>query len=643
MDQQARELLQLYLCESNRLIEEDFAKTLSENEKVRLFFIHENRAFTDGRNITVDPGMAEAFADNHALRMTEAFLKLPPVCSTDPWNALEVITRGQTIHECLHLLYTNFPPDCLSDVRATSKVRRKVLSLISNIIEDAFIEAAGCSVFDNLVFFLQFHRMATVFSRTKISGTTAEVFREESDTAHADDGEPDEELARERQKLILLMDYLNFMAGYLLYPHEFLGQPSPQVLDYVAKTRQLFLDGSICGDPDIRYTYTQRIFDIIEPLIPSIGDTDLPELDDLLPGSQTHDGTAGSLRQIQKKGQRCQITRRLFTDLEGNPLPKEDFSAQLQELVVIYQEKKESATEVILLQPRVREWSGEDFDCHNIHHGITLVETKPLPNPKLKKAYQNLYNKYRLQISSYSGKFAQLLQVPVDQREEKRLFGAGISSRYLGDQKKRYWYRTVQEQGVPELSVMVLIDGSGSMFGPRREAAIASSVILHEVLKKQGIAHAIVEHRALWNEPKVQHNILVDYKGKETQKYNILELTAKDNTREGLSLYWAERYMQQNGGDGHRLLIVISDGLPFHIVENGVTYAPPVSTKDTANAARKIVRRGTKIIAVALDESEEEDGCYEDLCEIYPTVVACHDLGRLPGQLLQIISRELKG
>ncbi len=643
MDQQARELLQLFLCEPNRLAEEEFAKTLSENEKTRLFFIHEDRAFTDGRNITVDPGMAEAFADTQALEQAEAFLKLPPVCSADPWNALEVITRGQTIHECLHLLYTNFPLDWLKDERNTNKTRGKVLSLISNIIEDAFIEAAGCCVFDNLAFFLQFLRLSTLFSDTKIKGTTENTFQEENDAAFGDDETESEELTQEQYKLILLQEYLNYMLCWLLYPHDFLDQPLPQIADYVEKTCRLFWEGSACGEADLRYSYTQRIFDIIEPLIPLIEDAQFSTVYRLLPGSQTHDATVTVLHPVHRKGRSCRITRRLFTDLEGNSRPGDDFSVQIGELEQIYRENREAVQEVVMQRPRVREWHGEDFDCHSIHHGISLVETRPAPNPKLKKAYQNVYDKYRLQISGYNGKFAQLLQVPVDVREEKRMFGAGISSRYLNDRKRRYWYRTVQEQGVPELSVMVLIDGSGSMWGARREAAMTASVILHEVLKKQGIAHAIVEHRAVYGESTVQHNILVDYSGKEAQKYNILELKAQSGTREGLSLYWAERYMQRNGGTGERLLVVISDGCPEHVAADGVTCCPPVSTKDAAHAARKIVKRGTKIIAVALDESEQLDGCYTQLCEIYPAVVACDDLGKLPAQLLQIISRELRG
>jgi hypothetical protein len=67
-----------------------------------------------------------------------------------------------------------------------------------------------------------------------------------------------------------------------------------------------------------------------------------------------------------------------------------------------------------------------------------------------------------------------------------------------------------------------------------------------------------------------------------------------------------------------------------------------VSIKDTANAAAKITRRGTTIIAVALDDGNcTASSCYDELKAIYPSVVACADLKRLTEQLLRIISKNL--
>ena len=123
--------------------------------------------------------------------------------------------------------------------------------------------------------------------------------------------------------------------------------------------------------------------------------------------------------------------------------------------------------------------------------------------------------------------------------------------------KKRYWYRKLDTSKVPDIAIMLLIDGSGSMFGGRRQGTIVSSVILHEVLKRTGIEHMIVEHRAIYDESVLQHNILVDLKGNNEEKYNLLMLEADEGTREGLTLYSAENYSMENSSADIKVIVML--------------------------------------------------------------------------------------
>lgn len=131
--------------------------------------------------------------------------------------------------------------------------------------------------------------------------------------------------------------------------------------------------------------------------------------------------------------------------------------------------------------------------------------------------------------------------------------------------------------------------------------------------------------------------MLVSFHGRDAEKYNLMSIAADEGTREGLSLFWAERYLAQKSTAEKKLIVVISDGLPGHISDDGIEYVPPVSVMDTRNAARKIIHRGTKIIALALG-----GGCYDDLKKIYPEVIECSDLKNLTGQLLKVISGEFR-
>ena len=67
-----------------------------------------------------------------------------------------------------------------------------------------------------------------------------------------------------------------------------------------------------------------------------------------------------------------------------------------------------------------------------------------------------------------------------------------------------------------------------------------------------------------------------------------MQLDSEGDNRDGLALYWAEKYINQKTFCDNKLIIVLSDGLPAHDYDE---YYPPVSSKDTANAAKKIISR----------------------------------------------------
>jgi nitric oxide reductase activation protein len=283
-----------------------------------------------------------------------------------------------------------------------------------------------------------------------------------------------------------------------------------------------------------------------------------------------------------------------------------------------------------------------NFDCSNLHRNIKLEVIKPKINMNLKRAYQNIVSKYRLTINSYSSQIAQYLKMDIEEKEEKKLFGSGLSSRNFGDPKGRFWHRKSTIQGIPDIGFLFLVDGSGSMEGGRMNGVISSMVIIHEVFKNNNIQHSIVEHRAIYDKPKLNHNILVDFQHKNEEKYNILRLNASEGTREGFSLYWAEKHLNKSCLSEYKVIIMISDGAPAHTCDDPIDYVPPVSIKDTAEAAKKIIKRGTSVVALALD-APEDDECYRQLKMIYPNVVSCIDINKLTGQLLHVISKLFQG
>lgn len=644
MNKQDKEILKIFQTEDNRKIEEDFASTLTENQNLRLFFINENQAYTDGKNIVVDPADDELFCDNIALKQTEEYLSLPESFSKDSFIALKMITRAQNIHEALHIIYTNFPLELLKDPRGKTKFNQMILSSISNIIEDCFIEAAGASEYDNMCLFLTFGRVSRLFSNTHSKGTVQRKFEE---FIVEKENQPFEEEIDVHKKINMIMEFINYFATMLLYPMVKLEEPSKDIIEYVEKSKDLWIEGSICEDPDKRYEYTSKIFDIIEPLIPKIDDKDIEKyeyikkfISVLIGDEKTHSGKNMSINQYSHKGRKAIITRKLFTDLDGNKID-DNFLEQY-----IYELEKFEANKIQSIKQLSRttqhwEYTGKDLKANTIHNNIKIKITYPKPNINMKKAYDNIYNRYKLNINSYNAKFSQLLKGNVDSKEDKFNFGNGIESKRLGDLKKRYWYRKIQGVDIPDLAILFLIDGSGSMEGIKNENAIKSSLILHEVLAKNGIEHAIVEHRAIFGEPLVNHKILINFNYNKNDKYNILSLNADEGTREGLSLMWASQYIKEYSHAEHKVIICISDGYPCHSANENDDYTPPISSKDTQNTARKIQKEGISIIGVALEEEKGDTECYEALKEIYDRVIDVDDMKHLTTQLLNLVSKLL--
>ena len=660
-------ILDKFQCERNRFVEESFARTFSETEETRLFFINEDKAYTDGKNIVVDPAFLDIYRDEACLKKTEEVLEWPGLVSATPWNALKMITRGLTLHECLHLIYTDFPGKEWSDLDfAEWKNARKVVAAICNIVEDSYIEAVGSSIYDNIGIYLMFNRIATNFAQKKTEGTAQQKFKLTEPKEIKDFNPPvDEngkvdtvELSPEQKKLLesylhfmelqkktqRLIDFLDYMSGFLLFPMFDYGEPAEDIAEYVEKTKKLFLDGSVQETPAKRYEYCKKIFEIIKPLVPKDEEGEVAQnlLPDFIGGQDTHGSGENSIGGKERKGRTQVVTTRLFTNLDGSK--KNNLNTDVPSLIVAvkgFEGDEKNADEITSYQGFVVKHTGNSVGASAVHKDIKINENHPKINLNLRTAYKNIYDHYRININSYNSRFLQLLKAQVPVRESRFQFGSGIDSKRLGDIKKRFWFRNQNGNEIPDMSVMLLIDGSGSMFGDRRNSAMISSVILHEVLKKQGIEHSIVEHRAKFENPEIDVNILVDFDSKEEEKLNIMQLDSGGDNRDGLALYWAEKYINQKTFCDNKLIIVLSDGQPAHEYDD---YYGAVANKDTANAAKKIINRGTNIIAVALDdECGDDDDCstYNDLKEIYPHLVQCKNLKRLTGQILNIVSKQL--
>ena len=680
--------------------EELFARMLSENHELRLFYNNGGEAYTDGETIVVDPSMWELFADKEKLRKIGDYLNWPESILADKENALMIITRFQTIHECLHLIYTDFPLPVAKDPLPKNNLERKVLASIANIIEDAYIELAGCIAYDNMKFYLQFGRVSAVFAE-----------KDSHKESHVQKEERIKSLSGNEKKAALINAYLNHVISEVLYPMADKDEPLAELVPYFNKTLPLFKEGCVAISGTERYKIAQEIFLAIKPLLPDVSESSQssdssndkdssaesssPTATDSIPlpklnGDKTH---APCNNARPHKGRAFEIARPFHSaamengakneadkikekspfELLENELKKEDeenlgmdlfgcaeadesienkvnqaiardmntpaFSAEeirafINELNTLKEEiRKEALSEK---QDTHITISAGTFKGSTSHKGITIDEFHPAIDKSLKPAYEKVYKKFKSSIGSYAGRFLDLIKTTRTVKERGFTFGSGIVSSRLGDSKKRFWYRNETDFDTPDLAVLVLIDGSGSMSGEKCTRACQSAVILHEVLAKQNIPHSIIEHNAPGATTKINIKILLDFFAKKDDRLNIMRIGADYCNRDGLALLWAEKHLNKVQAET-RLLIVISDGQPYHPTRNEINeYRGKKAIEDTKNIVKQISRHGTKVIGIALDDSSCT--CFDTLKAIYPNLLKCDNIKELPKKLLGVIS-----
>ncbi|MCH4058095.1 MAG: VWA domain-containing protein [Lactobacillaceae bacterium] len=250
-----------------------------------------------------------------------------------------------------------------------------------------------------------------------------------------------------------------------------------------------------------------------------------------------------------------------------------------------------------------------------------------------------IVNRHRQIIRTYSQRLHSLLQGSATTIEHGYLYGQKISARDLVRSDHRYWSKKELGVAVPEINVLLLIDGSGSMMGSRAEAAKDTAIILHEVFKNNQLRHAVVDYRA---EPSMfinendyleddldwqaEINILIDFDARPEQESNLLKINGDGGTPSAETLLWSLKYLRVEN-DQQTFILMITDGL--------------VDPDDLAAVVRYANRHGVTVIGIAIDQPGS-DQIYQIVHGIFPHTIQVTDLQKMPQQILKLINQLLQ-
>lgn len=591
-----------------------YAKLLTENNELTLGYTSKEESYTNGHHIIIAPCMLGLAADEEVIRATLKHLQWdkyqPDSLSFDTETALYIIAHGLLIHECFHMCYSTFPPLADSDPGLTAK-ERELAAAISNIIEDAYIEAIGSSYYNNVHYYLRFVRTAIALHCNK--------YRDQSKSQDQ------------------LSNYISYMVERVLFPLSN-AKPASELQELVDKTLPLFLQGALQDTAAKRYAYAKKILNLLKeqldlekfPVKKSLKaaqEEGMPMF-----GLQSH--TKDSLPNL-RTGEGPKPTKTLFektTRPKAEPTRLSDFLGKLKE--EIEESRKPEITE--LATPGFEKKLEGSAYSKTTHAKMTVLETHYTPLKEHIAPYESIVKAHAGVIKKYRTRFQQLIQGKVRGQESGHRFGLGIDSNRLVDVKKRYWTRRCQDRNTPDLAVEIIIDGSGSMSGSKITNARIAAVIMHEVLRACNIPHCITQHYANFHAPTHHQQVLIDFNSRTNDKYNLMRITDNQDNRDGLALLWSEKHLRYRREE-NKVIIIISDGQPHHGYDN---YSGRTGDQDTKDCASNLGKRGTKVIAVAIEASGTY--IYDALKPLYDNIVSCNNMPQLPEKLGEIITSLLE-
>lgn len=602
------------LSESYRLYLQRIVRGTSGNYKYEVIF--SKAIATDGKIVSVNP--------------------VHPYLSRLTLPEKTLCISGQLMHELFHLIYTDFKTLAVAAKVYRAPFRKKILKEIFNIVEDSAVELFGTNYYTgtkSAIVALNQNALENIpeIEETKKTAPPLVVFLTacalycilKKDVTHA----LDKEVRALFIKAKPIMDAARFREhsnGRLEAAKEIFLIALPLIEDAEAKGQE--------KDVEKEYIYTKSSEmsgneEFLEPPSNILEDFQA-EYENKTAGGDTQKGKAPS-------GEGEPPSSSL--NLPENPKEKtdlEDIAEQLEKV------KDDAAREIAekdeqeKRNSKMKEFT-QNIKYSDFHRKIKVRLIYDFPTR------ENDFFKYDIlfaPLKSLAGNFAKNLGDIIrynEDRKESGLYSGKISKGYLHRRDKKYFCRLKEKSNTANLAILILVDKSGSM-GPKRIGpARDTCMLMYEVCQKLGIPLTILGHRAISGTDNVRHYRYVDFDSpNRKEKYNLLSMTACDNTREGVSLKYAGEYLKARPEED-KLLFVISDGQPYHRGSLS-TYGGEEAEKDTKQVTKELSKAGIKVFGIAIGEGKNS------IKNIYSSnYIDIPKIELLPTRLLDLMRRNI--
>ena len=207
-------------------------------------------------------------------------------------------------------------------------------------------------------------------------------------------------------------------------------------------------------------------------------------------------------------------------------------------------------------------------------------------------------------------------------------------SLYRNDGK--VFYKNALPNEIPEISIGVLLDESGSMSSCQRSTyARAAAIILHDFCESLNIPIMVYGHSTGYAENCTEAVELFSYAEFEgfdnNDKYRLMDISARGSNRDGAALRFVAEQLSKRPEE-IKILFLVSDGQPAASGYHGTA-----AEEDLRGIKHEYGRKGVLLIAAAIgDDKESIERIYGD------SFMDITDLEQLPAKLTSVIKRHIR-
>lgn len=261
--------------------------------------------------------------------------------------------------------------------------------------------------------------------------------------------------------------------------------------------------------------------------------------------------------------------------------------------------------------------------CQNRHVRLSRPED-------LAATYAKVVQSLSGSISVLTSQFKRIFRADIEERERRTSGRLNIKRLTTGTPSSRVFDRKRLPSNKRDTVVILLIDESGSMRGPKVQVAKLTAILLAEVFAKVGITVKIIGFTDDGGHPLHYH--YVSWKNTAQDRLKLLNISARLDNFDGYSIRYCGELLKKRS-ETHKMLIVVSDGAP--VTDAYSTYGEGVA--DTRNAVREVSRLAKVFgVLIGCTDAETHHIMYgNDLLHI-------NDINELPQRLAKKISTTIK-